>query len=257
MFDPSLLVNALERIQNGDKLSVADFAQLRQGLTEQRQLLDLLAGPFRTSKDPSFTYLSADDVWIVHSLLLGSDQDTNSNLWWDSAQGKFQARKGSTVVVDDFTQLATDACIVRKSADQSIPNNAETVVTWDLETYKNPTGMHDNVTNNDRLIAKSHGIYRATLNGRIQQKVSPTVNALRILRIFANIGGAGETQAAELSPNKGDTLWEMSGSITFELEMDTGDYIQARAYQDTGVSRLLYSGSLGGAHFSLVKAISL
>jgi len=55
-------------------------------------------------------------------------------------------------VTDDIS------CKVTKSADQTIPDDTNTVITWDQEDY-DTDGMHDNVTNNSRITIKTAGKY--------------------------------------------------------------------------------------------------
>ena len=67
------------------------------------------------------------------------------------------AAKLNTDVRDGYNfLLATPRAVMRKTANQSIPNATLTAVTWDLEDV-DTDGGHSNVTNNSRYTAQTAG----------------------------------------------------------------------------------------------------
>ena len=116
---------------------------------------------------------------------------------------------------------------VRKSANQSIANATETVITFDVETY-DTDAYHDNVTNSGRLTvpvgkAGYYSIYfciQWDVNATGDREVSLYINGTATRICFDN-----EAADATLYP-------ALVGSTTYYLA--EGDYVQLTGYQDRG-----------------------
>ena len=116
---------------------------------------------------------------------------------------------------------------VKKSANQSIPNATETVLTFDTETF-DTDAYHDNSTNSGRLTvpvgkAGYYSIYFA-----IQWDVNATGD--REVSLYINgtaTGLCGSNQAGDA------TIYTfLTGTTTYYLA--EGDYVQLTGYQDRG-----------------------
>lgn len=117
-----------------------------------------------------------------------------------------------------FTQL-------RKSADQSIPNNAWTAISWDVEDY-DTLGGHDNVTNNSRFTAPTTGIYSVQIHVAF---ATNSANA-KYLSIYRN-----GTQLSGWCERSTETTPTVLGLVR-EIALTAGDYVQAFIYQNSGGS---------------------
>jgi hypothetical protein len=116
---------------------------------------------------------------------------------------------------------------VRKSANQSIANATETVITFDVETY-DTDAYHDNSTNSGRLTVPAgkagyYSIYfciQWDVNATGDREVSLFINGTATRICFDN-----EAADATLYP-------ALIGSTTYYLA--EGDYVQLTGYQDRG-----------------------
>lgn len=61
-------------------------------------------------------------------------------------------------VVDNFTALYPDVCIVKRVANQTIPNNTETAVLW-TDDRTDTSNMHSTVSNTEFIYYQRAGIY--------------------------------------------------------------------------------------------------
>ena len=90
----------------------------------------------------------------------------NTTTMWEIALAQVLIDAGAVVVaankVTDGRGYARNIprCHVTKSATQSVGASSSAAVTWNQETY-DTDGMHDNVTNNTRITAKTAGLYLA------------------------------------------------------------------------------------------------
>jgi hypothetical protein len=120
--------------------------------------------------------------------------------------------------------LATSipAARVTRTAGQSIPNNALTPLAFNSERY-DTAAMHGNETNNSRLTAPVRGIYTVTL------EISWLFNATGLRTIDLAKNGTAEIAVDTTSPPAaGDQ------EITTQVRLRAGDFVVARAEQDSG-----------------------
>ena len=119
------------------------------------------------------------------------------------------------------------ACRVAKTAVQSIPNNVETLITWDTETV-DTDGFHDNVTNNSRLTVPSTGTYEIV--GNLFWSYGATGPTM--FHIYKN--GTSIYQRFYADPNisaNGGVSGVWVGTAT------AGDYFQFYGYHNLGTAR--------------------
>lgn len=116
---------------------------------------------------------------------------------------------------------------VRKSANQSIPNATETVLTFDTETF-DTDAYHDNSTNSGRLTVPVGKAGYYSIYFCIQWDVNATGD--REVSLYINgtaTGLCGSNQAGDA------TLYTfLTGTTTYYLA--EGDYVQLTGYQDRG-----------------------
>jgi len=116
---------------------------------------------------------------------------------------------------------------VKKSANQSIPNATETVLTFDTETF-DTDAYHDNSTNSGRLTVPVGKAGYYSIYFCIQWDVNATGD--REVSLYVN----GTATGLCASNQAGDaTLYTfLTGTTTYYLA--EGDYVQLAAYQDRG-----------------------
>jgi hypothetical protein len=117
-------------------------------------------------------------------------------------------------------------CDLRKTANQSLSNNTNTAVTFDVENL-DTNGFHDNSTNNSRITIPTGlgGKYLFNLTGRF------AINSSGMRNIAIDINGSGGTGNLVRVPGW-NGLSIISASLI--LNLAAGDYVQFIAYQDSG-----------------------
>jgi hypothetical protein len=116
---------------------------------------------------------------------------------------------------------------VTKSANQSLANATETVITFDTETF-DTDAYHDNVTNSGRLTvpAGKAGYYN------IYFCIQFDVNATGDREVSLYINGTASRICFQNQPGDATIYTALTGSTTYYLA-DT-DFVQLTAYQDRG-----------------------
>lgn len=114
---------------------------------------------------------------------------------------------------------------VYHSAGVSIPNNADTAVVFDTESYDTDS-MHSTVSNTARLVAPVAGKY--DIKGRLAFNANAT--GLRYLKIRLN-GTTVIDWDAENSPTAGQTTFL---GVARDSLMSASDYVELLAFQNSG-----------------------
>lgn len=112
------------------------------------------------------------------------------------------------------------------SANQAIATGTVTVLAFDSETFDTDT-IHDTVTNNSRLTAKTAGRYRITASAEF------AANATGVRSLLLRTNGTTTTIGAVRVPNAGAadvTIVECTTTWTFSVN----DYVEVFAYQTSG-----------------------
>lgn len=113
---------------------------------------------------------------------------------------------------------------VYNDANQSIPNNVTTTLTFNSELWDTDT-IHDNSTNNSRLTCKTAGRY--LINGQVRFAASAVGRRQLFLLVNAT------TQIA--STNYGlDTDGNWRGQISSIWPLAVNEYVELQAYQNSG-----------------------
>ena len=162
--------------------------------------------------------------------------------WFNS--GDLVTATDMNVLRDNFNFInGQPTCKVGSTVDITLTAGTYKLLNFDAE-YEDTDAMHDTVTNNYRVIAKTAGVYECTLKVHHLENLAAFTsgNALFEGRIAFNNAGS----AANMGTN---TLWAevrcCSGTMTFTepmaytvtdyVTMAVNDYVEAWAYA-TGVS---------------------
>ena len=135
---------------------------------------------------------------------------------------------------------------VHNDAVQSISNDSTTTLAFNTEDFKTVSGMHDNTTNNSRLIATTDGKYLVI--GQIEWADNTTGS--RWLQI---INQDGATQATVGGPTVTATSVSMGQVISALIDMDADDYVYMATRQNSGGS---LNASTPRTMFSMMKIAS-
>jgi len=137
------------------------------------------------------------------------------------------------------------------TADQSIANSTDTLVTWNSETYDTDT-MHDNVTNNSRLTFKTAGTY--IVSGMINWAGNATGDN-RYMAIRQQPGSVLVYQKAGPATAIAACAGACAAHMPFSLVVQAAvnDYVEITVNQNSGGSLALQQSSTNGARFSAVR----
>jgi len=132
------------------------------------------------------------------------------------------------------------AARLNRSTDQVLGNATYGVIGFDTESYDN-SHMHDNVTNNTRLVAPIAGVYEINAGldyaggsgYRYQDIVLNDATTLTQSWIDATTGGATEVNLAT------------------QANLAAGDYVTLRAYQNSGGTLDVLGGFLSSPHLEM------
>ena len=139
------------------------------------------------------------------------------------------------------TAFTTDVSVkVHNDAAQEIADDTTTTLAFNTEDFKTVSGMHDNSTNNSRLIAPSDGKY--LIIGQVEWQDS-TVGS----RWMQIINQAGATQATVGGPTVTATSVSMGQTIAVLIDLDEDEWVRLVVRQnsggalDTGSARTMFS----------------
>ena len=183
-----------------------------------------------TGPVPVITNTVATEIDAKGDLVVGTGADTFSRLAVGTNTYVLTADSAETTGLKWAAPAAGGSFAgvrVKKSANQSIPNATETVLTFDTETF-DTDAYHDNSTNSGRLTVPVGKAGYYSIYFCIQWDVNATGD--REVSLYINgtaTGLCGSNQAGDA------TLYIFNnGTTTFYL--DEGDYVQLTGYQDRG-----------------------
>lgn len=130
-------------------------------------------------------------------------------------------------------------CVCRQTVSQSLVNNAYTAITFTTEDYDNEatasylsgTGMHDPAVNNSRFTCQTPGRYMLTggvsfVSGTGRRGIQWTVNAVSV-------------PASQMIQASGTTSGQDMLARTMFVSLAAGDFVEMRAFQDSGAAMAL------------------
>lgn len=142
---------------------------------------------------------------------------------------------------------AASAARVFNSANQSIPHNTTTVLTFDSERY-DTDNYHSTSSNTSRLTAPVAGKYD------VKVCVSIAANATGIRDVLINKNGT-DTVAQVLLPSAGATFQTII-EVACTIDLAAGDYVEAAIYQNSGVALNSLAAAKYAPEFSIELVVS-
>lgn len=162
----------------------------------------------------------------------------------DGDQGP-QGFQGPPGIITGFGGTVAKTAKAYNSANQSIPNSADTALVFNLEEFDTDT-IHDLVINNSRMTVKTAGQY--ILQGQIA--LASSTGGTRVLKIVKNgVQLVAEFKEAALSPAT-DHFFQVHGL----QDSAFGDYYELFINQDSGAPVDAVSGG-ANTWFSITRAI--
>lgn len=147
-------------------------------------------------------------------------------------------------------QTTASSARVRRSSAQVIPNDTDTVVLFDIETF-DLDDLHSATTHSGRLTAKVAGTYVVTA----QITFTSNATGIRVVAIRKVSGVTLTAQAVQKidRPGQAGVGYQDTANVTTILHLAVGDYVDVTAYQDSGGSLNLVAAAYFGCEFSMVR----
>jgi hypothetical protein len=119
---------------------------------------------------------------------------------------------------------------VGMSAAATLATSAPAALPFDTEG-EDAYGMHDNVTNNSRLVCVKAGIYSVAA----QVTWAANNSGRRVAQITKNgEGGGGTFQLSTATPGLGGTAVAFDQNVAGPVRLAVGDYLEVTVYQNSG-----------------------
>jgi hypothetical protein len=161
-------------------------------------------------------------VLVVEGTVPSSPAAGRQRVYIDSADSALKRVNSSGTVT--LIEGAIKGVLVTKAAVQNIANNTTTTLTFDTETYDNDT-MHAG-GNPERITFTTTGKYYVTVSWFWASNAS----GYRALYIRLN----GATLLTPRDIRAAVNADESGGSLSFDYSFSATDYIEARAFQNSG-----------------------
>lgn len=123
--------------------------------------------------------------------------------------------------------VSAKACF---TSDQSIPDNANTVIDWNSEQF-DTDDIHDNITNNSRLTCKTAGRY--IVQGQISWAASATGRKEIFIRLNGVTDVAHYKERIDDGTDTSETSWMQVHAL---LNLNVNDYVELLVFQNSGVA---------------------
>ena len=134
----------------------------------------------------------------------------------------------NTYVRDNTAFLhAPPRCSIVNSGNQSIPNAADTDLTFDTEEYDTDT-MHSTVTNQERIVAKTAGVYLVSCG------VEFAANTTGSRQVKITVNNASVVGYQNTTSTLNNVVVRLN--VAAQIYMDVDDYVKAVVYQDSAGS---------------------
>jgi hypothetical protein len=182
-----------------------------------------------------FTWVTTDDTNAIQNSIMDAKGDLIGATAADTP-ARLAVGANDTVLTADSTQAtglkwATPArpafvgCDLRKTANQSISNNALTKITFDSENYDS-NAFHDNSTNNTRITIPVGfaGKYQFTF----MSQWASNSTGFRSIVFYINNGEGENIVRLDNSQSV------MVLGATLNLNLSEGDYVEMACYQNSG-----------------------
>lgn len=124
--------------------------------------------------------------------------------------------------------LSVPACRVYHSANQSVASGVPTILAFNSERYKTVASLHNNATNNSRLVAPSAGVYRVFATVLFHENAT----GHRSVQFYVN--GSATTVDYDGRPAVTTAGAGTGLSSSTEYYLSAGSYVECVATQSSG-----------------------
>lgn len=189
--------------------------------------------PFTTVDGGTVPFRNTTEMDLWTTALVGQ-------LALDLATGAVRRRSGSM-----WVPVGGPHCALRKSANQNLGTSAA-ALSWDVE-ISDPYGMHDNVTNNSRIILNEPGLYEVTANAYNN-------NTSGMGTLYARLNGTTDIPGS-LDRDTADSVAALPLRVTFPVVSTAPtDYIEIMVLHSTAAGNIA-GGTTQGSATVTVKRI--
>lgn len=149
---------------------------------------------------------------------------------------------GGTTVLGGSTNVpAFLGCLLKRTTNQSIDNDSDTVLDFDDEEYDTST-FHDTVTNSSRItIPSGSGITKGEFSVQVEFDNDASPAGVRAVSLKKNGSFTGQRGEVRIENASVDTPI-IVGFTTPSLIVAEGDYFEINVYQNSGASMNVLSG---------------
>jgi len=197
-----------------------------------------------TSSKPAYVYDAGTDTWIpigpgehTHPYVEKSTLTTTGDLVYASAAntparlgigstGQVLTVSGGVPAWSAASMPNFVGCVLYKTANQSLSSGTVTMVTWGEEVV-DTDGFHSLVSNDQRITIPSGKAGKYL----ISVMVTYGSNATGFRQLGVRVNGTGLAALYETSALSGT---ETTQTFTMIYPLAVGEYIEARAYQNSG-----------------------
>jgi len=142
----------------------------------------------------------------------------------------------------------TEGARVYHSIDQTLSNNLGAQLAFDSEIY-DTDNIHDNTTNNSRLTCKTAGKYIISASV-VWEAFVGAANA--VVQITIRLNGTTNISSIK-TPHSGAASVSIIQNVTTVFDLDVNDYIEVRAYQNSGGDLDVLAASNNSAEFTIQR----
>jgi hypothetical protein len=144
--------------------------------------------------------------------------------------------------------LAPPRVSAYRSANQTLTTSTWAVVPFDAEEY-DPAAMHSTASNTSRLIAVETGIYTVSLFMIFGASATGQRN-WEVRKNAAGSQASGTLLRAAASDSTSSSLG-LRMFRTFDVPLNSGDYIELFAWQSSGGNLILQGGGIEDTNFQM------
>jgi hypothetical protein len=165
---------------------------------------------------------------------------------WGASETITEAKLDSISTVLNFL-LAPPCCYAYKTANGSLAHATWDALSLNAEAYDSG-GIHDNASNNSRLVAPESGLYE--VKGNITFDINTNgIRGINIRKNAASVQTAG-TSLIMLTPDANGTS-ETRVFASVDHQMTAGDYLETFGYQNSGGGLSVIGGTAGLSFLSI------
>jgi hypothetical protein len=211
VYDQLLAVinNLLNGLQNFDGVLIGTGSLDAKAIMQINSTTKVFLGPRMTTTERDAIASPPNGAWIYNTTI-NCPQSYNGSSWTSYVP----------VIADEAS------CRVFHSTTQAVLNNTLTILDWNSEAY-DTDNMHDTVTNNSRITFNTAGKYNIASCVKFATSISNGARIEILLNGTTIIAGQSTGATGAEAPIL---------NIATNYSFISGDYIQVRVFQSSGVS---------------------